>query len=137
MSRILIVEDDRDIAELVQYNLKASGLDVTLVSDGRPALCELQKGGFDLLVLDLMLPTMSGLEVCKAVRCNPALEHLPILVMTARGEDAIRSLVLSMGANDYLAKPFTPRELVARVTALLQCAERPQPVATAGSPGAG
>jgi DNA-binding response OmpR family regulator len=119
MSRILIVEDDRDIAELVQYNLAADGLDVTLVSDGRPALNELQKGGFDLLVLDLMLPTISGLEVCKAVRANPSTGELPILIMTARGEEEIRRLVLSLGANDYLAKPFSPRELVARVRTLL------------------
>jgi DNA-binding response OmpR family regulator len=119
MSRVLIVEDDRDIAELVQYNLAADGLEVTIVSDGRPALSELFKGGFDLLVLDLMLPTVSGLEVCKAVRGNPAFGQLPILIMTARGEDSIRDLVLSMGANDYLAKPFNPRELVAHVRALL------------------
>jgi two-component system, OmpR family, phosphate regulon response regulator PhoB len=133
MNRILIVEDDRDIAELVQYNLKADGLDVTLVSDGSPALCELQKGGYDLLVLDLMLPKVSGLEVCKAVRCDPTLEHTPILVMTARGEDSMRALAFAMGASDYLAKPFSPRELITRVRALLHCAEPPQPAAAGSS----
>jgi DNA-binding response OmpR family regulator len=135
MSRVLIVEDDRDIAELVQYNLRAEGLDVTLVADGRPALCELQKGGYDLLVLDLMLPTVSGLEVCKAVRCSPALEHIPILVTTARGEEAMRALAFAMGASDYLAKPFSPRELIVRVRTLLHWPERPQPAAAAGSSG--
>ena len=136
MNRILIVEDDRDIAELVQYNLKADGWDVTLVSDGRPALCELQKGGYGLVVLDLMLPTVSGLEICKAVRCNPAQEHIPILVITARGEEAMRSLAFAMGASDYLAKPFSPRDLITRVRTLLQGPEPPQPAAAAGSSSA-
>jgi DNA-binding response OmpR family regulator len=119
MNRILIVEDDRDIAELVQYNLVADGMDVTVVFDGRPALNELQKGGFDLLVLDLMLPTVSGLEICKAVRANPTLRHIPILVMTARGEEEIHRSAFAVGANDFLKKPFDPRVLVARVRALL------------------
>jgi DNA-binding response OmpR family regulator len=122
MARVLLVEDDRDIAELVQYNLQADDLDVTVVYDGRPALHELARGGFDLLVLDLMLPTISGLEVCKAVRSDPALNQLPILILTARGEESIRSLAFAMGASDYLVKPFNPRELVTRVKTLL-----PQP----------
>jgi DNA-binding response OmpR family regulator len=120
MIRILVVEDDQHIAELVQYNLNSDGLDVSVVYDGGPALAELRKGTFDLLVLDLMLPTISGLEVCKAVRRDPALMRMPILVVTARGEEAVRSLAFSMGANDYLTKPFTPRELVARVRSLLR-----------------
>jgi DNA-binding response OmpR family regulator len=124
MMRILVVEDDRDIAELVRYNLQAEGLEVVLAPDGRPALCELEKGGFDLLVLDLMLPTISGLEVCKAVRCDAGLQELPILIMTARGEETIRGLAFSMGATDYLVKPFSPLELVARVRTLLSQASK-------------
>jgi DNA-binding response OmpR family regulator len=128
MMRVLVVEDDRDIAELVQYNLRADGLEVVLVPDGRPALCELRKGGFELLLLDLMLPEVSGLEVCKAVRCDPALQHLPILIMTARSEEAIRDLAFSLGASDYLVKPFSPRELVARARNLM-----PQPAKAVAS----
>lgn len=134
MMRILVVEDDRDIGQLVRYNLQADGFDVTLVEDGRPALCELQGGGFDLLVLDWMLPAVPGLEVCKAVRGNPVLRQLPILVVTARGEEAVRSLAFSAGANDYLVKPFTLHELVARVRALLP-PERPIESAGAASRG--
>jgi DNA-binding response OmpR family regulator len=119
MDRILVVEDDHDIGELVRYNLAVIGLDVTLVSDGRPALRELQQGGFKLLVLDLMLPTVSGLEVCKAVRNSPEYGQLPILIVSARGEEAMRSLALQIGADDYLAKPFHPDELVARIRTLL------------------
>jgi two-component system alkaline phosphatase synthesis response regulator PhoP len=119
MMRILIVEDDQHIAELVQYNLNSNGLDASVVYDGGPALAELRKGSYDLLVLDLMLPTISGLEVCKAVRRDPALMHMPILIVTARGEETVRSLAFSLGANDYLTKPFNPRELVSRVKGLL------------------
>jgi two-component system, OmpR family, phosphate regulon response regulator PhoB len=132
--RVLIVEDHRDIAELVQYNLMADGLDASVVYDGSPALSALRKGDFDLLVLGLMLPTMSGLEVCKAVRCDPALEHLPILVLTARGEESVRTLAFSTGANDYLVKPFHPRQLKARVRNLLCPSESPQPTEPAELP---
>lgn len=125
--RVLIVEDHRDIAELVQYNLKAEGFDVSVVYDGPPALIELRKGTFDLLVLDLMLPTISGLEVCKRVRSDPALKHLPILILTARGEESVRRLAFALGANDYLAKPFNPTELRSRARTLLRSSESPQP----------
>jgi DNA-binding response OmpR family regulator len=131
MLRILVVEDDPDIAELVRYNLQAIGLDVIIAADGISALRELRQGSFDLLILDLMLPTVSGLEICKEVRAQPVLQELPVLVMTARGEDAMRELAFSMGATDYLVKPFSPGELVGRVKALL-----PRPVAEAASRGA-
>ena len=116
--RILVVEDDRDIAELVRYNLIADAHDVTIVYDGIPALCELRKDRFDLLILDLMLPALPGLEVCKAVRANPVLKDLPILIMTAHVDAAIRDTALSMGANDYLPKPFTPCDLRNRMRKL-------------------
>src|SRR5262245_34545813 len=119
LPRVLVVEDDRDIAELVRYNLQADGFEVTVVGDGRPALAELARNRSDLLVLDLMLPAVSGLEVCKAVRNDPEVWQTPILIMTARGEESIRSLAFTMGASDYLVKPFPPHELVARVKNLL------------------
>jgi two-component system, OmpR family, phosphate regulon response regulator PhoB len=125
MMRVLIVEDHKDIAELVQYNLQSEGFDATVVYDGPPALIELRKGVFDLLVLDLMLPKLSGLEICRAVRCDPNLTHLPILVLTARGEEALRDTAFSAGANDYLVKPFHPAELKARARTLLRPAEKP------------
>jgi two-component system phosphate regulon response regulator PhoB len=126
MMRVLIVEDHKDIAELVQYNLQAEGFDASVVYDGPPALIELRKGAFDLLVLDLMLPTISGLEVCKWVRSDPALKHLPILILTARGEESVRSLAVALGVNDYLVKPFHPAELRTRARTLLCSSESPQ-----------
>ena len=125
MMRALIVEDHRDIAELVQYNLQAEGFDTSIAYDGAPALIELRKRAFDLLILDLMLPKLSGLEVCRAVRCDPNLSHLPILILTARGEEALRKLAFSAGANDYLVKPFHPAELRARARTLLRPSEKP------------
>ena len=123
MKRILIIEDDRDIVELVRYNLANEGFEVTAVTDGSVALSLLRKSTPDLVILDLMLPKMPGLEVCKEVRRDPALNRLPILMLTARGEEADRVVGLEMGADDYVTKPFSPRELAARVKALLRRAE--------------
>jgi len=123
LKRILIIEDDRDIVELVRYNLANEGFEVTAVTDGSVALSLLRKSMPDLVILDLMLPKMPGLEVCKEVRRDPALNRLPILMLTARGEEADRVVGLEMGADDYVTKPFSPRELAARVKALLRRAE--------------
>jgi len=123
LKRILIIEDDRDIVELVRYNLANEGFEVTAVTDGSVALSLLRKSTPDLVILDLMLPKMPGLEVCKEVRRDPALNRLPILMLTARGEEADRVVGLEMGADDYVTKPFSPRELAARVKALLRRAE--------------
>ena len=123
MKRILIIEDDRDIVELVRYNLASEGFDVSSSSDGSAGLAQVRKSPPDLLVLDLMLPKMPGLEVCKEIRRDSALNRLPILMLTARGEEADRIVGLEMGADDYVTKPFSPRELVARVKALLRRAE--------------
>jgi len=123
MRRILIIEDERDIVELVRYNLEKEGFQVISVGDGVTGLAQLKKSPPDLLVLDLMLPKLSGLEVCKEVRRDQALNRLPILMLTARGEEADRVLGLELGADDYVTKPFSPRELVARVKALLRRAE--------------
>jgi len=123
MKRVLIIEDDRDIVELVRYNLASEGFQVSAVHDGSTGLAQVKKSPPDLLLLDLMLPKLSGLEVCKEIRRDPTLNRLPILMLTARGDEADRIVGLEMGADDYVTKPFSPRELVARVKALLRRAE--------------
>ena len=123
MKRILIIEDDRDIVELVRYNLANEGFEIAAVSDGSAGLSALRKSAPDLVILDLMLPKMPGLEICKEIRRDPALNRLPILMLTARGEEADRVIGLEMGADDYVTKPFSPRELAARVKALFRRAE--------------
>ena len=123
MKRILIIEDDRDIVELVRYNLASEGFEVSAASDGIVGLAQLRKAPPDLLLLDLMLPKMTGLEICKEIRRDSTLNRLPILMVTARGEEADRVVGLEMGADDYVTKPFSPRELVARVKALLRRTE--------------
>jgi len=125
MKRILIIEDDRDIAELVRYNLENEGFQVTAANDGSTGLATLKKSPPDLLLLDLMLPKLSGLDICREIRRNESLNRLPILMLTAKGEEADRIVGLEMGADDYVTKPFSPRELTARVKALLRRAEPP------------
>lgn len=123
MKRILIVEDDRDIVELVRYNLTQDGFQVTAANDGAAGLATVKKHPPDLLLLDLMLPRLSGLEICKAIRRESSLNRLPILMLTARGEESDRVIGLELGADDYVTKPFSPRELVARIKALLRRSE--------------
>ena len=125
MKRILIIEDDRDIVELVRYNLANEGFQVNAAFDGTSGLSTLKKTPPDLLLLDLMLPRLSGLDICREVRRDDSLNRLPILMLTARGEEADRVVGLEMGADDYVTKPFSPRELLARVKALLRRAEPP------------
>jgi phosphate regulon transcriptional regulator PhoB len=121
--RILVIEDDRDIIELVRYNLEKDSFQVATASDGAAGIAQLRKSPPDLLILDLMLPKLSGLEVCKEVRREAATARLPIVMLTARGEEADRVVGLELGADDYVTKPFSPRELVARVKALLRRTE--------------
>jgi two-component system alkaline phosphatase synthesis response regulator PhoP len=123
MKRIQIIEDDRDIVELVRYNLANEGYDVQSSADGISGLAQLRKSPPDLLLLDLMLPKMPGLEICREIRKDSSLNRIPILMLTARGEEADRVVGLEMGADDYVTKPFSPRELVARVKALLRRTE--------------
>ena len=125
MKRIQIIEDDKDIIELVRYNLEKDGFQVIASSDGATGLAQIRKAPPDLVVLDLMLPKLSGLEICKEVRKDASLNRLPILILTAKGEEADRVVGLELGADDYVTKPFSPRELVARVKALLRRAEPP------------
>jgi DNA-binding response OmpR family regulator len=116
--RILVVEDDRDIAHLVEMHLKDLGAEVTLSHDGNAALELATKKPFDLIILDLMLPGLDGLEICRRLRSRT--NYTPILMLTARSADVDRIVGLELGADDYLTKPFNVRELIARVKALLR-----------------
>jgi two-component system, OmpR family, alkaline phosphatase synthesis response regulator PhoP len=126
MQRIQIIEDDRDIAELVRRYLEKAGFTVEVNASGRDGLAALNARPPDLLVLDLMLPHLSGAEICRAARATPATALIPIIMLTARAEEAERIAGLEIGADDYIAKPFSPNELVARVRALLRRAARSQ-----------
>ncbi|HEY6298465.1 MAG TPA: response regulator [Candidatus Binatus sp.] len=118
--RVLIVEDDADIRELIRYNLAQEGFIVEDAADGAQALAKVKRRVPDLMVLDLMLPGMPGLQVCRQMRAERETAHLPILIVTAKGTEVDKVLGLEMGADDYVVKPFSPRELVARVKALLR-----------------
>jgi two-component system alkaline phosphatase synthesis response regulator PhoP len=123
-TRVLIVEDDPDIAELVARYLQKAGFIADRANSGREALQMIAARPPDLLVLDLMLPHVDGLEVCRLTRANEATAAIPIIMLTARAEESERIVGLEVGADDYLAKPFSPNELVARVRALLRRAQR-------------
>ena len=128
MTRVLVVEDDPDIAQLVAHYLDKAGFSTELLSSGRDALAAMAARPPDLLILDLMLPQVDGLEVCRITRANEATASLPIIMLTARAEESDRIVGLELGADDYLAKPFSPNELVARVRALLRRATRASPL---------
>ncbi len=121
--KILVVEDEPDIRKLVQYNLTQERFSVLEAEDGEQALKLLQHEKPSLVILDLMLPGLSGMEVCKLLRQRSDTARLPILMLTAKAGEADRIVGLEMGADDYLAKPFSPREMVARVRAILRRSE--------------
>ncbi len=125
MSRILIVEDDRDIADLIAHSLQKVGHTTEHVASGKVAVSHVRESPPDLVVLDLMLPGMDGLMVCQALRGDAATAAIPIIMLTARGEESDRIAGLELGADDYVTKPFSPRELTARVAALLRRVQRP------------
>jgi two-component system, OmpR family, alkaline phosphatase synthesis response regulator PhoP len=118
--KILIIEDERDVVKLLRYNLEKEGFRVSSATDGSLALAEIRREEPDLVVLDLMLPGMDGLEICRQLRRHDKYAGLPILMLTARSEEADRVVGLELGADDYVTKPFSMRELVARVRALLR-----------------
>jgi DNA-binding response OmpR family regulator len=132
--RILIVEDDPDIAELVARYLDKAGFTTERAASGRDAMHVISQRPPELVVLDLMLPHMDGLEVCRLLRSHDATVAMPIIMLTARGEESERIVGLELGADDYLAKPFSPNELVARVRALLRRAQRPAANASPSGP---
>ena len=134
--KILVAEDDRDIADLIARYLHKHGWNAHVVGAGDEALAYAKREPVDLVVLDVMLPGLSGLEVCRALRSDTATEAIPIIMVTARAEETDRILGLDLGADDYLAKPFSPNELVARVRALMRRskrAEAPSTTLTLGS----
>jgi phosphate regulon transcriptional regulator PhoB len=121
--KILVVEDEPDIRKLINYNLAQERFKVLEAEDGEQALKLLQREKPNLVILDLMLPGLSGLELCKILRDRTDTTHLPILMLTAKAGEADKVVGLEMGADDYLAKPFSPREMVARVRAILRRSE--------------
>lgn len=118
--RILVVDDEEDLLELVRYNLAKEGFVVDCVGSGEEALKAVRRQVPDLLVLDLMLPAVDGLEVCRRLKADPKTRDLPILMLTAKSEEGDMIAGLDRGADDYVAKPFSPRVLLARVKALLR-----------------
>jgi phosphate regulon transcriptional regulator PhoB len=121
--KILIVDDEKDIVDLISYNLEKEGFATIKAYDGESALGLVKATKPDLVVLDLMLPGIRGLEVCKFIRKNPDTELLPIIMLTAKGDQVDKILGFEMGADDYITKPFNVRELIARVRAVLRRAE--------------
>jgi DNA-binding response OmpR family regulator len=118
--KILVVDDEPDALDLIQFNLKGAGYDVITAADGAEALTKARSTHPALVVLDVMLPEVDGLEVCKILRREPATASIPIIMLTAKTAEIDRVLGLELGADDYLTKPFSPRELVLRVKALLR-----------------
>jgi two-component system phosphate regulon response regulator PhoB len=119
-ARILIVEDEEPLSLLLRYNLEAEGYDVDTVARGDEADTRLRESSPDLVVLDWMLPGLSGIELCRRLRARPETKALPIIMLTARGEESERIRGLATGADDYIVKPFSVPELIARVRALLR-----------------
>ena len=124
MPRVLVVEDDPDIAELIRHYLEKNGHTVEALASGAAVLPQVRADRPDLVVLDLMLPGLDGLMVCQALRSDPHTAAIPIIMVTARGEEADRIAGLELGADDYVTKPFSAKELAARVTALLRRIQR-------------
>jgi phosphate regulon transcriptional regulator PhoB len=118
--RVLIVEDEPDIRDLIAFHLERAGYQPRAVRTGPEALREVRAGPPDLVLLDLMLPELDGLEVCRRIRQDPKTAAVPIIMLTARGEEVDRVLGLELGADDYVGKPFSPKELLARVRAVLR-----------------
>lgn len=126
LSRILIVEDDPSLVELLRYNLETEGFDVSVARDGEGGLEAIDTQDPDLVVLDWMLPNMSGIEICRQMRQRTATRTTPVIMLTAKGEESDRIRGLETGADDYIVKPFSPAELTARIKAVLRRAHPEQ-----------
>src|SRR5512139_3590533 len=120
IAQILVVDDEPDIVELVSYNLRKEGFTVSTASDAEETLEKIGTEDFSLVLLDLMLPGMQGMELCRILKKDAKTENLPIIMLTAKVEEVDRVLGLESGADDYVTKPFSPRELIARVKAVLR-----------------
>jgi phosphate regulon transcriptional regulator PhoB len=123
--RIVLIEDEKDIVELVRYNFRKEGFEVASFTSGKEGLEHLRRSPADLVLLDIMLPDLDGFEICKRLRAEDRVRSLPVIFLTAKGEEIDRVLGLEIGADDYVVKPFSPRELVARVKAVLRRQARP------------
>lgn len=119
-SKILIVDDEQDVTELLEFNLRSAGYEVISAEDGASALRKAREQVPDLIILDVMLPEMDGTEVCKQLRRDPSTARIPVIMLTAKAGEIDRVLGLELGADDYVTKPFSPRELVLRVRGLLR-----------------
>ncbi len=124
MPAILIVDDERDLLSLLDFNLRKEGFETLLASSGEEALRALRRMVPDLVLLDLMLPDVPGTEICRQVKADPRTEHVPVVMLTAKGEEIDRVVGLELGADDYVTKPFSVRELVLRIRAVLRRARR-------------
>lgn len=122
-TRILLVEDERDLLELLKYNLDREGYDVATAETGEDGLKQVRNQPPDLILLDLMLPAMDGLEVCRGLKARPDTASIPVVMLTAKGEEGDIVRGLELGADDYITKPFSPRVLMARIKAVLRRAE--------------
>lgn len=118
MSKILIVEDDPDIVELLAYNLHQAGFETITAFNGEDALRHVNIQSPDLILLDLLLPGVDGLDICRILKNNPATADIPVIMLTAKGEKTDRIIGLELGADDYITKPFSPREVVLRIRAV-------------------
>ena len=118
--KIVIIEDESDILEVIAYNLKREGFEVFESRDGEDGLLEIEKHAPDLVILDLMLPTIDGIELCRKLKTDPVTREVPVIMVTAKGAESDIVLGLGVGADDYVTKPFSPKELVARVKAVLR-----------------
>lgn len=119
-AKILVVDDEEDILELVEYNLKRDGYDVIRAEDGNQCLAKVDRYMPDLVLLDLMLPGIDGLDVCKTLKSDSKTEHIPVIMLTAKSEESDVVTGLEVGADDYICKPFSPRMLNARIKAMLR-----------------
>ncbi len=132
MTRVLVVEDERDLQEVIGYNLRELGYDVVVSERGAPAAGLAVEQRPDLVILDLMLPDISGLEVCRSLKSNPATRAIPVVMVTAKGAEVDRVVGFELGADDYVVKPFSVRELLLRIQAVLRRSQpAPSPVAVA------
>jgi two-component system phosphate regulon response regulator PhoB len=125
LAKVLVIDDEKDIVSLLRYHLEKAGFQCLEGMDGAAALRQVREHHPDLLILDLMLPGMDGLEICRHLRQDAATARLPILMLTAKVEEVDRIVGLEVGADDYVVKPFSPRELVARVRAILRRVQEP------------
>jgi two-component system phosphate regulon response regulator PhoB len=131
--KILIIEDESDVADLLEMNLRKAGFKVMIASDGAAGLQRARDDRPDFIILDLMLPKMSGLEVCRILKSDAATSHIPILMLTAKAEEVDRIVGLEFGADDYVTKPFSPREVTLRIQAILRRGEKQEETLQAGS----